>query len=123
MKKIEGLLAATLTPFHKNGELNLSVIDDYAKHLENDNIKGIFVTGTTGESVLLTVEERKKLAEKWVQTGKDRFDHIIIQVGTSNLKDSQELMTLWSIFVLWRNTHQILRCFTIISQLGRIFHF
>jgi len=85
------LLAATLTPFHKNGELNLSVVDDYAKHLENDNIKGIFVTGTTGESVLLTVEERKKLAEKWVQTGKNRFDHVIVQVGTSNLKDSQEL--------------------------------
>lgn len=91
MKKIEGLLAATLTPFDKNGELNLSVVDEYARHLEKENIQGIFVTGTFGESLLLTVEERKKLAEKWIQTGKDRFDHIIIQVGTSNLKDSQEL--------------------------------
>lgn len=32
------------------------------------------VTGTFGESLLLTVEERKKLAEKWIQTGKDRLD-------------------------------------------------
>jgi len=91
MKKIEGLLAATLTPFYKNGELNLSAVDEYARHLEKENIKGLFVTGTFGESTLLTVEERKKLAEKWIQTGKNRFDHIIIQVGTSNLKDSQEL--------------------------------
>jgi len=34
------------------------------------------VTGTFGESTLLTVEERKKLAEKWVQTGKDRLNQI-----------------------------------------------
>ena len=32
------------------------------------------VTGTFGESLLLTVEERKKLAEKWIQTGKDRLN-------------------------------------------------
>ncbi|KAJ7392858.1 hypothetical protein OS493_010519 [Desmophyllum pertusum] len=91
MKKIEGLIAATLTPFNKSGELNLIAVDEYATHLEKENIKGLFVTGTTGESTLLTVDERKKLAEKWIQAGKDRFDHIIIQVGTSNLKDSQEL--------------------------------
>lgn len=31
-------------------------------------------------------------------------------------------MTLSNMFVLWRNVHQTLRCFTIISQLGHIFH-
>ena len=31
-------------------------------------------------------------------------------------------MTLWSTFALWRNVHQTLRCFTIISQLGHIFN-
>ncbi|KAL9963931.1 hypothetical protein ACROYT_G027487 [Oculina patagonica] len=91
MKKIEGAIAATLTPFNKSGEVNLSAVDEYARHLEKENIKGLFVTGTTGESTLLTVEERKKLAEKWIQAGKDRFDHVIVQVGTSNLQDSQEL--------------------------------
>lgn len=91
MKKIEGLIVATLTPFDDSGELNLSVIEKYAQHLQNENTKGLFVSGTTGESTLLTVEERKKLAEKWIEVGKDRFENIIIHVGTSNLKDSQEL--------------------------------
>lgn len=31
-------------------------------------------------------------------------------------------MTLSNMFVLWRNVHQTLRYFTIISQLGHIFH-
>lgn len=30
------------------------------------------VAGTTGESTLLTVDERKGLAEKWIEVGKDR---------------------------------------------------
>ncbi|XP_027038163.1 N-acetylneuraminate lyase-like isoform X1 [Pocillopora damicornis] len=91
MTRIKGLIAATLTPFDDGGELNLSVIEVYAQHLQNENVKGLFVAGTTGESTLLTVEERKILAEKWIEVGKDRFEHIIIHVGTSNLKDSQEL--------------------------------
>jgi len=32
----------------------------------------LIVNGTTGESLLLTVDERKKLAEKWVEAGKDK---------------------------------------------------
>ena len=32
------------------------------------------VAGTNGESTLLTVDERKKLAEKWIQAGKDRLN-------------------------------------------------
>lgn len=77
MKKIEGLIAATLTPFDDNGELNLSVIEKYAQHLQNENTKGLFVSGTTGESTLLTVEERKKLAEKWIEVGKDRWISVV----------------------------------------------
>jgi len=91
MKKIEGLIAAPLTPFDENGDLNLSVVDEYVKHLEKENVKGVFVCGTTGECSLLTLDERKKTAKKWIQAGKDRFDFIIIQVGCSNLKDTQEL--------------------------------
>lgn len=91
MKKIEGLIAAPLAPFDKSGELNLSLVDEYVSHLEKERIKGVFVSGTTGESSLLTIEERKKLTEKWIQAAKDRLDPVIIQIGCPNLKDSQEL--------------------------------
>ncbi|RMX50672.1 hypothetical protein pdam_00021430 [Pocillopora damicornis] len=73
------------------------MFEPYHQHILS---QGKQVAGTTGESTLLTVEERKILAEKWIEVGKDseqrqfllsRFEHIIIHVGTSNLKDSQEL--------------------------------
>ncbi|XP_048588007.1 N-acetylneuraminate lyase isoform X2 [Nematostella vectensis] len=39
----------------------------------------------------LTVEERKAVASAWVYEGKGRLKHIIINVGTGNLRDTQEL--------------------------------
>lgn len=89
--KIRGLIAATLAPLDSKGELNLSIMDKYVKHLQQEQLEGIYVNGTTGESLLLTVDERKKLAEKWVEAGKDKLGNIIVQIGAANLKDTQEL--------------------------------
>lgn len=39
--------------------LNLDAVEPVAKHLVKNNINGVFVCGTTGESMLLSVAERK----------------------------------------------------------------
>jgi len=48
--KIRGLIAATLAPLDSKGELNLSIMDKYVKHLQQEQLEGIYVNGTTGES-------------------------------------------------------------------------
>ncbi|PWA21002.1 hypothetical protein CCH79_00007262 [Gambusia affinis] len=91
-KKLTGLLAATFTPLTAQGEVNLSVIGPYVDYLtEKQGIKGIFVNGTTGESMSLSVAERKDLAEEWCLRAKGRMDNVIIHVGCMSLKDSQDL--------------------------------
>ncbi|XP_067123052.1 N-acetylneuraminate lyase isoform X2 [Centruroides vittatus] len=87
----KGLIAAPFTPFRSDGNVNLELIPHYVEFLTKNNVRGVFVNGTTGEGVSLTVSERKQIAEKWVAVGKDVFDVIIIQIGTSNIRDSQEL--------------------------------
>ncbi|MED6279824.1 hypothetical protein CHARACLAT_004695 [Characodon lateralis] len=90
--KVTGLLAATFTPFTAQGEVNLSVIGPYVDYLtEKQGIKGIFVNGTTGESMSLSVAERKLLAEEWCQRAKGRMDNVIVHAGCMSLKDSQDL--------------------------------
>ena len=59
--KLEGLIAATFTPMYINGDINYSVIKEYAQHIKESNISGIFVCGTTGEFTSLTTDERKKI--------------------------------------------------------------
>ena len=56
---IKGLIAATFTPFNQEGNLNLEVIPMYADYLAKASIQGVFICGTSGESLSLTEQERK----------------------------------------------------------------
>ncbi|XP_032048249.1 N-acetylneuraminate lyase isoform X2 [Aythya fuligula] len=91
-KKLEGLVAAAITPMTPDGQINLSVIRQYVDYLVREqNVKNIFVNGTTGEGLSLSIQERKQLAEEWVRQGKDKLDHVIIHVGALSLPESQDL--------------------------------
>lgn len=91
-KKLTGLVAATFTPITTQGEINLSVIGPYIDYLkEKQGVNSVFVNGTTGESMSLSVEERKILAEEWCQRAKGKMDQVIVHVGCLSLKDAQEL--------------------------------
>ncbi|XP_072245795.1 N-acetylneuraminate lyase [Leuresthes tenuis] len=91
-RNLTGLVAATFTPFTQEGEVNLSQIGPYIDYLtKKQGVKNIFVNGTTGESMSLTVEERKVLAEAWCLEARDKLDKVIVHVGCINLKDSQDL--------------------------------
>uniref|UniRef100_A0A8C2BWD0 N-acetylneuraminate lyase n=1 Tax=Cyprinus carpio TaxID=7962 RepID=A0A8C2BWD0_CYPCA len=92
IKKLTGLVAATFTPLTAEGEINLSVIGPYIDYLiEKQNVKSVFINGTTGEGCSLTVDERKQLAAAWCQHGKDKLEQVIVHVGCMSIKDSQEL--------------------------------
>lgn len=91
-KKLTGLVAATFTPLTEHGEINLSPIGPYVDYLvQKQYVKNIFVNGTTGESMSLTLEERKTLAIEWCRKSKNKMEHVIVHVGCTSLKDSQEL--------------------------------
>lgn len=91
-KTLTGLVAATFTPFTTEGEINLSEIGPYIDYLtEKQHVRNIFVNGTTGESMSLSVTERKSLAEEWCQKAKGKMDQVIVHIGCMSLKDSQEL--------------------------------
>ena len=66
MEKIIGLIDAPFTPFHPNGDVNLEPIEAYAKMLQKNGLKGVFINGSSGEGYMLTTEERMQLAERWV---------------------------------------------------------
>lgn len=90
---IAGTVSAPLTPFTEDGELNLSALPGYVRFLDSHDIDGVFILGTMGEGMSLTVEERKLVAENWMHAVRDtsRLKTVIVHVGTSNLKDTQEL--------------------------------
>ncbi|MGI6074634.1 MAG: dihydrodipicolinate synthase family protein [Fermentimonas sp.] len=89
-KKLKGLIAATFTPFDSKGDINYSVIKEYAKHIKDSGIGGVFVCGTTGEFSSISTLERKLILEEWIKWGKGDF-MIIAHVGSNNQREAMDL--------------------------------
>ena len=87
---IEGLVAATMTPMTDDGELNLDVIGTYAEFVVRNGMAGIFVCGSSGEGMSLSVPERMDVAERWRETLDDQVK-VIVHVGHASLADSRTL--------------------------------
>lgn len=90
MTKLTGLIAAPHTPFDANGEVNYPVIDRIAAHLIAQGVKGAYVCGTTGEGIHCSVEERKKIAERWVAASQGQLS-ITLHTGALSIADALEL--------------------------------
>jgi N-acetylneuraminate lyase len=85
MEKIVGLIDAPFTPFYANGDVNLEPIEAYAKMLQKNGLKGVFINGSSGEGYMLTTEERMQLAERWVSVAPEGFK-VIVHVGSCCLR-------------------------------------
>ncbi len=90
MERIKGLINAPFTPFLENGEINLEPIEAYGHMLAKNGLKGVFINGSSGEGYLLTDDERKLIAERWVKTAPKDFK-VIVHVGSTCVKSSFEL--------------------------------
>ena len=88
---ITGLVAATHTPFHADGSMNLAVVETQATHLHANGVKFAFICGSTGESHSLTVEERRALAVRWMEVTRGAALKVIVHVGTNCLTDARAL--------------------------------
>lgn len=88
--KIKGLIVAPFTPFDKKGEVDLNPIAAYAAMLQKNGLIGVFINGSSGEGYMLTVEERLKLAEKWIEVASEGFK-VIVHVGATCIQDSYRM--------------------------------
>lgn len=89
-EKIKGLIDAPFSPFDAEGNVNLAPIPAYAAMLQKNGMKGVFVNGSSGEGYMLTVDERKAIAEAWINAAPQGFK-VIVHVGSCCLRDSREL--------------------------------
>jgi N-acetylneuraminate lyase len=87
---LTGLTAPPPTPMHPDGSVNLPMIDRLARRLIEDGLTGAFVCGSTGETASLSVEERKRIAERWAEAAGDQL-RLIIHVGHNARPEACEL--------------------------------
>ncbi len=93
MEKVE-ILNAVFTPMFGDGIVNYNRIPDLFHHCINTGADGIFLNGTTGECMSLSVDERLKLVEAWTDYRKkiNRPDFkIFVHVGSCNLYETANM--------------------------------
>lgn len=88
---LRGLVAATHTPFHSDGSLNLLAVDNQAEHLRASGVETAFIGGTTGESSSLTLDERRALTGRWMKVVPGSHLRVVVHVGANCLADARNL--------------------------------
>lgn len=73
LDKLNGMIAPMVTTFDKNEELDLNATRKEVKYLLNTGIDGISTGGSTGEGVLLSNEEIRKIIEIMVEENKKKI--------------------------------------------------
>ncbi|WP_339734237.1 dihydrodipicolinate synthase family protein [uncultured Gimesia sp.] len=88
--RLQGLIAATYTPLSASGCVNVDHVAPIVESLIERGVSGLYVCGSTGEGMSLTTDERKIVAEAYVQAVKGRVP-VIIQVGHNSLAEAKDL--------------------------------
>ena len=60
MNKFRGTGVAIITPFNKDKSVDYKALERLVEHLVTNGIDYLVVQGTTGESVTLSKDEKKK---------------------------------------------------------------
>lgn len=90
--KLEGIVAAMVTPFTKNGDyVDFDRIGGVAEGVLRLGAHGLFVCGTTGEGMLMTAEERKAVLEEVVASVGSSKAKIIAHTGAIDTATTVEL--------------------------------
>lgn len=88
--KVNNLIAATYAPMNEDCSLNTSIIKKYGQFLIKNKVDGVFMNGSTGDFVSLSIEERKEITLAWSQH-KSAELYLIDHVGDPSLKVAKEL--------------------------------
>jgi N-acetylneuraminate lyase len=82
-----GLWPATITPLDAAGEPNLSAAEQLTEWYVSQGLDGLYVVGSTGQWPLLSLDQRRAVAERMVRTAAGRIK-TMVHVGAVATDDA-----------------------------------
>ena len=90
MKLLRGVITAMVTPFNKDGSINLKKMENLTEFLISKGTHCLYPLGTTGECLRISMADRKAIAETVVKTANHRVT-VYIHVGATTQEETIEL--------------------------------
>ncbi len=89
---LRGALAAAVTPLRDGGErLDEGAVEPLVGFLAAGGVDGLLAMGTTGEGVMLSVEERRRAAELFVKARPAPSFDVAVHCGAQTTRDTEAL--------------------------------
>jgi len=89
VEKFRGVYPAVITPFTKEGKVDEERLRAYIEYLIKD-VDGLFLCGSYGSGPIMTMDERKRVAEVTMEVAKGKKP-VIIHIGCSDTASTLEL--------------------------------
>lgn len=90
LKKYEGVIPAFYACYDENGEVSPERVRALAQYHIDKGVQGVYVNGSSGECIYLSVEDRNLILENVMAVAKGKLT-VIAHVACNNTKDSVEL--------------------------------
>lgn len=90
LKKYEGVIPAFYACYDENGEVSPERVRALTQYHIDKGVQGVYVNGSSGECIYLSVEDRKLILENVMAVAKGKLT-VIAHVACNNTKDSVEL--------------------------------
>lgn len=90
LEKYEGIIPAFYACYDDNGEISPERVQQLTEYHLEKGVKGVYVNGSSGECIYLSVEDRKIVLENVMKVAKGKMT-VIAHVACNNTKDSIEL--------------------------------
>ena len=106
MTKYQGVIPAFYACYDEEGEISPERTRALVEYFIAKGVQGLYVNGSSGECIYLSVEDRKRVLEEVMKVAKGRLT-IIAHVACNNTKDSVELarhaeVWVWMLLQLFR---------------------
>lgn len=88
--KYSGIIPAFYACYDDAGEISKNRTQALARHLLTNGVQGLYVNGSSGECIYLSVDERKKVLDAVMEAVGGKMT-VIAHVACNNTKDSMEL--------------------------------
>ena len=86
----KGVWPALVTPAAADGDINVAVLEQLVEHLIGKDVDGLYVGGTTGEGVYMSIPQRKRLAEVTLKVANGRIP-IMVHIGSMAVGEAVDL--------------------------------
>ena len=87
--KFKGTGVALVTPFDKNGDIDFAALANVIDHVIKGGVEYVVALGTTGETPVLTTDEKAKIIKHTVKTVNKRVS-VVVGIGGNNTKEVVE---------------------------------